>query len=839
MRESYLIEGMSCSACAVKIEKTVNSMEGVNATVNFSSEILSVSVEDKLMLKEIEKKVKEIGYLLNKKSSSKTVTLSISGMTCAVCANKIEKKLNEVDGIEKGEVNFSTERATVSYDTKKIKLRDIKYLIISLGYQSKLFENNNDIDKKNIEKTKVLNRKFYSLIIMAVFTIPILFLAMAEMFFPNVIPLFLKPEHNPKLFSSLQLILSIPVLYLGRGYFIRGFKNIINKSPNMDSLIGLGTSAAFIYSIYNTVMVYLTLNLKYSMQLYYEAGTVIITLITLGKYLEEVTKGKTSEAIKKLAGLQPKTANLVNDSGEISLVNIDEVELEDVLLVKPGERIPLDGIVISGYTYVDESMLTGESLPVEKSSGNKVIGASINRTGSINFKVEAIGNNTALSQIIKLVEDAQGSKAPIARMADIISGYFVPIVMFVALVSGISWYFIAQANPDMIPLIFNGSALGLALTIFIAILVIACPCALGLATPTAIMVGTGKGAENGVLIKGGEALETAHKITKIVFDKTGTITLGEPRLTDIVTTNGFLEKSVLQKAASAEINSEHPLGEAIVNESRKMGLKLQEVSNFKSITGKGIEAFIDGKFVAIGNKKLLEKLNIIPSLEKEMDRLSNEGKTPMYIIIENSVAGIIAVADPIKETSKKAIKELHKMGIEVAMVTGDSKGTADAIARQVGINIVLAEVLPKDKSEQIKKLQSDGSIVAMVGDGINDSPALAQADVGIAIGTGTDVAIESANIVLMKGDLMNVPAALQLSKATIRNIKQNLFWAFFYNIVGIPLAMGIPFALNYFITKEANSAFLLRPAIAGAAMAFSSVSVVSNALRLKKFKVKL
>ena len=839
MKESYIIEGMSCSACAAKIEKTVNAIDGVNATVNFSNEILSVVVEDNSRLKYIEKSVEDIGYFLNKKNSFKSITLDISGMTCAVCANKIEKKLNEVDGIEKGEVNFSTERATVSYDTKKIKLRDIKDLIISLGYQSKLFENNNDIDKENIEKTKALKRKFYSLIIMAVFTIPILFLAMAEMFFPTIIPLFLKPEHNPKLFSSLQLILSIPVLYLGRGYFIRGFKNIINKSPNMDSLIGLGTSAAFIYSIYNTIMVYLTLNLKYTMQLYYEAGTVIITLITLGKYLEEVTKGKTSEAIKKLAGLQPKTANLVTDNGEISLVNIDEVELEDILLVKPGERIPVDGIVISGYTYVDESMLTGESLPVEKSSGNKVIGASINRTGSINFKVEAIGNNTALSQIIKLVEDAQGSKAPIARMADIISGYFVPIVMLVALVSGISWYFIAQSNPDMIPLILNGSAIGLALTIFIAILVIACPCALGLATPTAIMVGTGKGAENGVLIKGGEALETAHKITKIVFDKTGTITLGEPRLTDIITTNGFFEEMVLQKAASAELHSEHPLGEAIVNESRRMGLNLQEVSNFKSITGKGIEAFIDGKFVAIGNKKLLEKLDIMPSLEKDMDRLSNEGKTPMYIVIENSVAGIIAVADPIKETSKRAIKELHKMGIEVAMVTGDNKKTAYAIARQVGIDIVLAEVLPKDKSEQIKKLQSDGSIVAMVGDGINDSPALAQADVGIAIGTGTDVAIESANIVLMKGDLMDVPVALQLSKATIRNIKQNLFWAFFYNIVGIPLAMGIPFALNYFITKEANSAFLLRPAIAGAAMAFSSVSVVSNALRLKKFKVKL
>ncbi len=839
MRENYMISGMSCSACAARIENTVNSIEGVNGGVNFSTETLSVSVEDATLLESIEKTIESMGYTLKKKNNFKKITLSLYGMSCASCANKIEKALNGFGGVEKGEVNLATEKATVSYDPQKLKINDIKSLIDGLGFKAEIIEGSSHIDIENAEKAKELKMKLYSLLAMIVFTIPVLFLAMAEMFFSTSIPEFIKPDHNPKLFSGLQLILSVPVLYIGRGYFIRGFKNIIAKSPNMDSLIGIGTAAAFIYSIYNTAMTYITLDLKYTMQLYYEAGTVILTLITLGKYLEEVTKGKTSEAIKKLAGLQPKTANLVAKNGEIKIVNIDEVELGNILLVKPGESVPVDGIVVDGHTAIDESMLTGESLPVEKSIGNKVIGASINKTGSIKFKAEAIGSDTALSQIIKLVEDAQGSKAPIARMADIISSYFVPIVMIIAVFSGAAWYIAGHLNTSIIPSMFGGSAAGFALTIFISVLVIACPCALGLATPTAIMVGTGKGAENGILIKGGEALEEAHKVTKIIFDKTGTITVGEPRVTEVVTANGFSEIEILIKAASAELYSEHPLGQAMVKEAKDLGLEFEEVSNFKSITGKGIEAHIDGKFVAIGNRKMLERLGLLSSLEHDVDRLSSEGKTPMYIVIGSSLAGIIAVADPVKDSSKKAIEQLHKLGIEVAMVTGDNKKTAHAIAKQVGIDVVLAEVMPKDKSEEVKKLQSDGSIVAMVGDGINDAPALAQADIGIAIGSGTDVAIESADIVLMKGDLTDVSVALKLSKATIRNIKQNLFWAFFYNAAGIPLAMGLLFVLNYSLTNEANSVFLLRPAIAGAAMAFSSVSVVSNALRLKRFKVKV
>ncbi len=834
MKENYIIKGMSCSSCALKIEKTVNDLIGVEeAIVNFSTEILTITgtVTEDI----VKKTLKDLGYEAKKKSNLKTINLKLIGISCASCVTKIEKSINNLNGIKKSVVNLATEKTTITYDPQVLKVRDIKEAIVSAGFESKVAEDIN-ADQEAKEKASILIKQRNSIIIMGIFTLPILYLAMAEMFLPNIIPNFIKPDINSKLFAGLQLVLSLPVIYLGRGYFTRGFKSLFKKSPNMDTLIGIGTSAAFMYSIYNTIMLFITLNTGYVMQLYYEAGAVILTLISLGKYLEDVTKGKTSEAIKKLAGLQPKTANLVTKNGEVKLINIDEVEVGDVLLVKPGESIPVDGIVIDGTTAVNESMLTGESLPVKKGKGDKVIGASINKTGSIKFKTEAIGGDTALSQIIKLVEDAQGSKAPIARMADIISSYFVPIVMVISVISGISWYFTANAHPEIIPEIFNGSPIGFALTIFISILVIACPCALGLATPTSIMVGTGKGAENGILIKGGEALETAHKVTKIIFDKTGTITIGEPKVTNIITIKGTSEDDLLQKVASAEVHSEHPLGEAIVNEAKDRELNLSEVSRFKSITGKGITGYVDGVFVAIGNKKLLNDYNIVSLLEDEVDKLADEGKTPMYIILGKKLGGIIAVADPVKETSKKAMEELHRIGVEVAMVTGDNKKTANAIAKQVGIDIVLAEVLPKDKSEEVKKLQADGSIVAMVGDGINDAPALVQADIGIAIGSGTDIAIESANIVLMKDDLNDVPLALRLSKSTIKNIKQNLFWAFFYNTVGIPVAMGVLFGIYYFATGKVNGMLLLSPALAGAAMAFSSVSVVSNALRLKKFK---
>lgn len=580
----------------------------------------------------------------------------------------------------------------------------------------------------------------------------------------------------------------------------------------MDSLIAVGTSAAFIYSLFGMYKI-ITGDISYAMHLYFEAAVTILTLITLGKYLEAVSKGKTSEAIKKLMGLAPKTATVIRDNKEI-IVSVDEVVVGDIVLVKPGKKLPVDGEVIEGSTAIDESMLTGESIPVEKSVGSNVIGASINKTGFIKYKATKVGKDTALAQIIRLVEDAQGSKAPIAKMADVISSYFVPIVIGLAILSAIVWL-IAGETP-----IF-------ALTIFISVLVIACPCALGLATPTAIMVGTGKGAENGVLIKGGEALEITHKIDTIVFDKTGTITEGKPVVTDILTKNK--EKDVLLSlVASAEKGSEHPLGEAIVRAALEKKLELKTLNNFNAIPGHGIEVTIDKDNILLGNLKLMKEKNIdVEEFKLDSDKLANEGKTPMYIAINNKLEGIIAVADVVKPSSFEAIKELHNMGIKVAMITGDNKKTAEAIAKQVGIDIVLSEVLPEDKANEVKKLQGQNNKVAMVGDGINDAPALAQADIGIAIGSGTDVAIESADIVLMRSDLMDVIVAIKLSKATIRNIKQNLFWAFGYNVLGIPVAMGV---LHIF------GGPLLNPMIAAAAMSLSSVSVLANALRLKKFK---
>jgi len=552
---------------------------------------------------------------------------------------------------------------------------------------------------------------------------------------------------------------------------------------------------------------------EYAMHLYFESAAVILTLITLGKYLEAVSKGKTSQAIKALMGLAPKTATIIRDNKEI-VVPVEEVIVGDIVLVKPGEKLPVDGEVIEGNTSIDESMLTGESIPVEKSMGSSVIGASINKTGFIKYKATRVGRDTALAQIVKLVEDAQGSKAPIAKLADVISAYFVPVVIGLAIIASVGWL-IAGETP-----IFS-------LTIFIAVLVIACPCALGLATPTAIMVGTGKGAENGVLIKGGEPLETTYKLKTIVFDKTGTITEGKPKVTDIIT-NGESEEEILILAASAEKGSEHPLGEAIVKDAEEKGLSLKVIDKFNAIPGHGIEVEIDKKSILLGNKKLMMEKNInISSLDETSDRLASEGKTPMYIAIDENLAGIIAVADTVKASSKNAIDSLHKMGIKVAMITGDNKRTADAIAKQVGIDIVLSEVLPEDKANEVKKLQVDGNRVGMVGDGINDAPALAQADIGIAIGSGTDVAIESADIVLMRSDLMDVISAIKLSKATIKNIKENLFWAFGYNVLGIPVAMGV---LHIF------GGPLLNPMIAAGAMSLSSVSVLLNALRLRRFK---
>lgn len=723
--------------------------------------------------------------------------------------------ISKLEGVEFVSINLSTEKANVRYNAKLIRLSEIKQAIAKAGYKALEIESKNRVDEDKARKEKEIKTLWTKFIVSAIFATPLLILAMAHMI-PGLnksLPALLDPMTNPLRFALIQIVLVIPIVIAGYRFYTVGFKAIIRRSPNMDSLIAMGTSAAIIYSLYSTYMIYIG-DHHSVMNLYFESAGVIITLILLGKSLEAVSKGKTSEAIKKLMGLAPKTATVIQDEKEIQ-IPIEEVEVGDIILVKPGEKIPVDGEVIEGYTSVDESMLTGESIPVEKHIGDKVVGASINKNGSIKFKATKVGSDTALAQIIKLVEDAQGSKAPIAQMADIVSGYFVPIVFAIAIVASIAWY-------------ISGESAVFALTIFISVLVIACPCALGLATPTAIMVGTGKGAEYGILIKGGEALETTHKINTIVFDKTGTITEGKPEVTDIVTVNGNERNRLLQIAASAEKGSEHPLGEAIVRGAENENIDLLKVDRFSAIPGHGIEVNIEGQDVLLGNRKLMIDKNIeLKELEEESDRLASEGKTPMYIAIDNKLAGIIAVADVVKESSAKAIQRLHDMGIEVVMITGDNKRTAEAIAKQVGIDRVLAEVLPQDKANEVKKLQAENKKVAMVGDGINDAPALAQANIGIAIGSGTDVAMESADIVLMRSDLMDVPAAIELSKSTIRNIKQNLFWAFGYNTAGIPLAAGV---LHLF------GGPLLNPVFAAAAMSLSSVSVLTNALRLRGFK---
>lgn len=813
-KETLLVTGMTCASCAKAVERNVKKVEGVSsAGVNLATEKLLVEFDDNVSLEEIKAAVEKGGYGVEEEKSEtlKDITIPISGMTCASCAKAAERALNKLEGTEEVNVNFATEKARVVYDSSKIRISEIKEAIKKAGYEPLEIEAGEQVDMERDRREKEMKSLWTKFLVSTIFTIPLFYIAMGHMLgFP--LPEILMPEMHPMYFAIVQLILTIPVVIAGYKFYTVGFSRLIKREPNMDSLIAIGTSAAYLYGLY---AVYKIINghPEYAMNLYFETVGVIITLIMLGKYFEAVSKGKTSEAIKKLMGLAPKTAVIISNGKEMT-IPIDEVEEGDIILVKPGEKIPVDGEVIEGRTSVDESMLTGESIPVEKNEGSKVIGASINKNGTIKFKATKVGKDTALSQIIKLVEDAQGSKAPIAKMADIIAGYFVPVVIGISIVAGIAW-FIAGESP-----IF-------ALTIFISVLVIACPCALGLATPTAIMVGTGKGAENGVLIKGGEALEVTHSIDTIVFDKTGTITEGKPKVTDVVTTNDFNEKELLQLSASAEKGSEHPLGEAIVIKANDDGIDFLDVESFEAIPGHGIQVKIQGRDMLLGNKKLMNDRNIEITLQEESDRLAEDGKTPMFIAIDNQLSGIIAVADVMKESSKEAIKVLHKMGIEVAMITGDNRRTAEAIAKQVGIDRVLAEVLPEDKANEVKKLQEENKKVAMVGDGINDAPALAQADIGIAIGSGTDVAMESADIVLMRSDLMDVPTAIQLSKQTIRNIKQNLFWAFAYNTAGIPIAAGL---LHLF------GGPLLNPMIAAGAMAFSSVSVVSNALRLKRFK---
>ncbi len=727
----------------------------------------------------------------------KKETIKISGMTCAACAAKIEKKLNKLEGVQKATVNLAIEKASVEYDSSKIDVSDMIKTVEVLGYNAKRAEEVSG-DSEREQREKEIKRLRMELIISAILSFPLVMAMLLTLV--NIDLAFLHNEY-------FQLIVTTPVQFIiGFRFYKNAFYALKAKSANMDVLIAMGTSAAYFFSIYNAFFVPAEPGTMMK-ELYFEAGAVIITLILLGKYLEAVAKGKTSEAIKKLMGLQAKTAKVVRDGVEKD-IPIEEVEVGDVIVVRPGEKVPVDGKITEGNSSLDESMLTGESLPVEKKAGDFVVGATINKFGTFKFEATKVGRDTVLSQIIKMVEDAQGSKAPIQKIADRVSGIFVPVVIGVAVITFIIWYLVLG---DFAAGIISG----------VSVLVIACPCALGLATPTAIMVGTGKGAENGILIKGGEYLEMTYKVNAVVLDKTGTITKGQPEVTDIISLGKIESSEILKMAAIAEKSSEHPLGSAIYEKGKNEYGTIPDPEWFKAIPGKGIIAVVDQKEIYIGTRKLMTERKIDPgTTENAIIKLEDEGKTAMLMAVNNKIEAIIAVADTLKESSEEAIKELQDMGILVYMITGDNQRTAKAIAKQVGIENVLSEVLPENKAEEVEKLKKQGKIVAMVGDGINDAPALATADIGMAIGTGTDVAIEAADITLMRGDLITIPAAIRLSRKTMGKIKQNLFWAFIYNIIGIPFAaMG-----------------LLNPMIAGGAMAFSSVSVVTNSLSLKRFK---
>ncbi|WP_053368230.1 heavy metal translocating P-type ATPase [Bacillus sp. FJAT-27245] len=795
------ITGMTCAACAIRIEKGLNRLEGVQeASVNLALERAAVKFDPAVTNVEVlEKKVRDLGYdvVAEKKE------FDISGMTCAACSTRIEKGLNRMEGITKASVNLALEKATIEYNPSVLSDRDIIKKVEALGYGAILKEEKNEKESAD-HRQKEIKRQTNKFIISLILSLPLLWSMVGHFSFTSFI-------YVPDMFMNpwVQFVLATPVQFIiGRQFYIGAYKALKNGSANMDVLVALGTSAAYFYSLYQAIA---SLGSSTHMpELYFETSAVLITLIILGKLFEAKAKGRSSEAIKKLMGLQAKTA-IVERNGEEVEVLLEDVLVGDIIHVKPGDKIPVDGKIIEGLSAIDESMLTGESVPVDKTVGDSVIGATINKNGFIKIEATKVGKDTALAQIIKVVEEAQGSKAPIQRLADKISGIFVPIVVGIAVVTFLVWYF--WASPG------NFAE---ALEKMIAVLVIACPCALGLATPTSIMAGSGRSAEYGILFKGGEHLELTHRITTVVLDKTGTVTNGEPVLTDVILSGASEEAELLTLVGSAEKQSEHPLAQAIVQGILEKGIALQPVESFEAIPGYGIRAVVSGREMLAGTRKLMEKFNVSAlSAFPKMEELEREGKTAMLIAVDGEYAGIVAVADTIKKTSKAAVKRLKDMGLEVIMMTGDNRQTALAIASEAGIDDVIAEVLPEGKAEEVKKLQAAGKKVAMVGDGINDAPALAVADIGMAIGTGTDVAMEAADITLIRGDLNSIADAIFMSKLTIRNIKQNLFWAFGYNTLGIPVA-----ALGF-----------LAPWLAGAAMAFSSVSVVLNALRLQKVKL--
>ncbi|MDM5187082.1 heavy metal translocating P-type ATPase [Bacillus sp. DX4.1] len=786
------IDGMTCSACSARIEKVLNKLDGVEVNVNLAMEQATVQYDTgEQSVETITNRIEKLGYEVR----TKKVNLDIEGMTCAACSNRIEKVIGKMEGIESVTVNLAMNTATIVYKDGIITIPAILEKITKLGYKGKPQE-----ETGSNKKEEQLKEKRKQLFLSILLSLPLLYTMVAHMPFETglLVPHFLM---NP----WVQLLFATPVqFYIGSQFYIGAYRSLRNKSANMDVLVVLGTSAAYFYSLYEGLK---TLqNPSYSPQLYFETSAVLITLILVGKYFEAVAKGRTTEAISKLLSLQAKEALVIRDGNEM-LIPIENVVIGDTIIVKPGGKIPVDGIVLSGTSSVDEAMITGESIPVDKQSGDTLIGATINKNGTLTMRAEKIGKDTALASIIKIVEEAQGSKAPIQRMADTISGIFVPIVVAVAAIAFLIWYF--GITPHDLPQ---------SLEVAIAVLVIACPCALGLATPTSIMVGTGKGAEKGILFKGGEYLEATHKINAVLLDKTGTVTKGRPEVTDVMS----LQDDMLLLAASAENVSEHPLASAIVEYGKQNNIALLPVEEFRAVPGHGIEANIDGKQVVIGTRKLMSEHSIdMATYEQAMSELEADGKTVMLVAISGQFTGMISVADTIKESSKEAIHTMQSAGIDVYMVTGDNKRTAEAIAKQVGIDHVYAEVLPQQKADIVEQLQEQGKRVAMVGDGINDAPALAKANIGMAIGTGADVAIEAADVTLVGGDLGHIPQAIDLSQKTMKNIRQNLFWALFYNAIGIPIA----------------ASGLLEPWVAGAAMAFSSVSVVTNALRLKRVKI--
>ncbi|WP_419957755.1 heavy metal translocating P-type ATPase [Psychrobacillus psychrotolerans] len=795
---SLQITGMTCAACATRIEKGLNKMDGVEvANVNLALEKSLIKYNpEKLSNKDFEQKIQDLGYGVVKENKEFVIT----GMTCAACSTRIEKGLNKLEGVTLANVNLALENATVEYNPAQISVADIIGRVEKLGYGAI----NKEDEKQAVDyREQAIQKQKKKFIISAILSLPLLWTMVGHFSFTSFIymPEFLM---NP----WVQMALATPVQFvIGRQFYVSAYKALRNGSANMDVLVVMGTSAAYFYSVYQAII---TTGEHHTANLYFETSAVLITLIILGKLFEAKAKGRSSEAIKKLMGLQAKTALVIRNETEIE-IPLAEVVTGDTILVKPGEKIPVDGEVVEGNTAIDESMLTGESIPVDKAIGDALFGSTINKNGFLKMKATKIGRDTALAQIIKVVEDAQGSKAPIQRLADKISGVFVPIVIGIAILTFLVW--IILVNPgEVTP----------ALEALIAVLVIACPCALGLATPTSIMAGSGRAAEFGILFKGGEHLETTHHIDTVIVDKTGTVTNGKPELTDIVVASGIAEEEFLSLIGAAEKQSEHPLAEAIVKGIQDRGILLKGVQSFEAIPGYGVKTVVDNKEILVGTRKLMNSYNVdILNVLPVMEELEANGKTAMLASIEGQYAGLVAVADTVKETSKKAIKRLHDMNIEVIMMTGDNQRTATAIGREVGIDHVIAEVLPEGKAEEVKKLQAAGKKVAMVGDGINDAPALAVADIGMAIGTGTDVAMEAADITLIRGDLNSIADAIIMSHKTMRNIKQNLFWAFGYNVLGIPIA----------------AVGLLAPWVAGAAMAFSSVSVVLNALRLQKVKL--